>query len=181
MRQTDRVIADLVTATDSGRRIQTLLEVAVASAVVAFLIGFVLSQTDLYKARAQSLEAFGAWTPVRADLVEYRAQRGYWPTATSEVDAEALSSDQPGAIARTVELGEGGSLTVVFGDEQPVEGLKGRRLTFRPALFSADPGAPMIWFCGSYRLPRGFVASGRDLSDLAPAYLPSQCKDFPRS
>ncbi len=180
MSRIDQQIADLVTATDAEPRSRLVFEISVVTLVVLFLISFVIAQKAPISARFQSMEAFMIWMPARADLVAWRAERGQWPTSSEQIDTESLFPAHASGITRSVELGEGGTLTVVFGDEAPVEGLRGRRLSFRPAVPTADPGLPLFWFCGSRRLPEGFAPSGQDLSDVRPEYLSSSCKDFPR-
>jgi type IV pilus assembly protein PilA len=70
---------------------------------------------------------------------------------------------------------EGGALHVVFGN-QANGVIKGKTLTFRPAVVDAAPIVPVAWVCGHAATPDKMSAKGTNRTDVDAKYLPLNCR-----
>jgi type IV pilus assembly protein PilA len=70
---------------------------------------------------------------------------------------------------------EDGALHVVFGN-QANGALKGHTLSFRPAVVDSAPMVPIAWVCAQAPTPDKMSAKGTDRTDVAPKFLPLNCR-----
>ena len=68
-----------------------------------------------------------------------------------------------------------GTITIRFTTP---DSLRGRLLSLRPSISSSSR---VVWTCG-YHSPGGFdvpkAGADRDLTNIAPKYLPAECKKY---
>lgn len=84
-------------------------------------------------------------------------------------DADKIVSNHVKSV--TVEMG---AIHVVFGN-RAYGALRGKTLTFRPAVVEDAQVVPVAWVCGRARVPDMMRVLGTDKTDIAPGYLPSNC------
>ena len=69
----------------------------------------------------------------------------------------------------------GGAVHVVFGN-QANGAIKGKTLSFRPAVVDSAPMVPIAWVCGPAATPDKMSVKGVDRTDVAAKFLPINCR-----
>jgi Protein of unknown function (DUF2628)/Pilin (bacterial filament) len=146
-----------------------------ALAVLALLVvGGRLLQPSLSRNQASESYVRAAMeqtTTLRTAVVKSYLSRHVWPEDLKDLSpqGEVLLSRQDAENLR-IDLG---TITIRF---TTLDGLRGGLLSFRPSL--ASSGA-VVWTCG-YHTPAGVdvrkAGAGPDLTNIAPKYLPPECK-----
>ena len=147
----------------------------VAPAVLAFLVvAGSLLQSGLPQNQASQTYVRAAMeqtTTLRTAVVKSYLSRHVWPDDLPDLAQE-------GEVPRFLQDAENlridlGTITIRFTTQ---DGLRGGLVSFRPSLSST--GA-VVWTCG-YHTPAGLdvpkAAAGPDLTNIAPKYLPTECK-----
>lgn len=164
---------------DASQRLRSAIEFGAAVAVVTVLVALAVREFETYVIHSQVVEAFILSSTVRGEMVTFRAENGRWPSDAAELHNATLSQPSMlGSVVDHLELNDGGAISVVFGDDTPAVDLRRRRLTLRPLLVTAEPGAPISWVCASHRYPAGFTAGGIDETDIEVSRLPSACREY---
>jgi hypothetical protein len=147
----------------------------VAPAVLALLIvsGRLLpiSLSQDQESESYVRAAMERTTTLRTAVVKSYLSRHVWPDDLKDLAQEGeLPRFLPDAQNLRIDLG---TITIRF---TTMDGLRGRLLSLRPSLSST--GA-VIWTCG-YHSPAGVdvpkAGAGPDLTNIAPKYLPTECK-----
>lgn len=151
----------------------TLIELLVAVAVLAILVTLALPSFQGPMVRQQVVDS--------ATLINVgkNAVSGKW-SATQKLPADNADAGLPEAdklvgnyvTSMTVEAG---ALHVVFGN-QANGAIKGRTLTFRPAVVDSEPMVPVAWVCGQAPTPDKMSAKGSNRTDVDAKYLPLNCR-----
>ncbi|HEX8956532.1 MAG TPA: pilin, partial [Burkholderiaceae bacterium] len=68
-----------------------------------------------------------------------------------------------------------GAIDVTFS-ERAMPALRGKVLTYRPAVVPGEPLVPIAWVCGNASAPPKMVAQGANATNIDPTYLPNNCK-----
>jgi len=72
-------------------------------------------------------------------------------------------------------LVEGGAVHLTFGNH--ASGLlKGKVLTYRPAIVEDAPIVPVAWVCGYTSAPDKMTAKGENKTSVEEAYVPWNCR-----
>jgi hypothetical protein len=147
----------------------------VAPAVLAILVAagrllpISLSQNEASESYVRA--AVEQTTTLRTAVVKSYLNRHVWPE-----DLQDLAKE--GEVPRFLQDAKNlrvdlGTITIRFAT---LDGLRGRLVSFRPSFSSI--GA-VVWTCG-YHTPAGVdapsAAAGPDLTNIAPKYLPTECK-----
>ena len=151
----------------------TLLEVAVACAIVAVLAALAVPGMVNGIVRRQIVDAI----PL-ADIVK-SAIADRWATL------HALPSDNAGAglpaadkivnnYVRSVAI-VGGAIDITFGNNVH-KSIAGKVLTLRPAVVPDAPIVPVAWVCAKAPVPGGMTALGSDHTNLPVGVLPYNCQ-----
>ncbi|HEX6018011.1 MAG TPA: pilin [Burkholderiaceae bacterium] len=151
----------------------TLVELMVAVAVVAILATLALPSFQAPMVRQQVVDSAALIN------VAKNAVAGSW-SATHKLPADNAEAALPeadklvGNYVSSVRV-ESGAVHVVFGN-QANGAIKGRTLSFRPAVVDAAPMVPIAWVCGGAPVPGNMSAKGADRTDVAAKYLPLNCR-----
>jgi len=107
------------------------------------------------------------------------SQREVW-LATQTLPANNAAAGLPpddkivGNLVTSV-LVEGGAIHMTFGNR--ASGLlKGKILTFRPAIVEDAPIVPIAWICGYASAPDKMTAKGENKTNIDEAYVPWNCR-----
>ncbi len=68
-----------------------------------------------------------------------------------------------------------GAIHITFGNRVNAA-IKGKVLTFRPAVVADAPVVPITWLCGFATAPEKMTAMGANRTDVAKEYLPARCR-----
>jgi hypothetical protein len=147
----------------------------VALAVLALLVvaGRLLQPSFSQNQAAESYvrAAMEQTTTLRTGVVKSYLSRHVWPEDLQDLAQEGEVPRYP-QDAKNLRI-DLGTITIRF---TTLDGLRGGLVSFRPSLPST--GA-VVWTCG-YHTPAGVdvpkAAAGPDLTNIAPKYLPTECK-----
>lgn len=151
----------------------TLTELMVALAVVAILATLALPSLQAPFVRQQVVDSSTLINLAKA------AVSGKW-AATQKLPLDNAEAGLPeadklvGNYVSSVTI-EGGAVQVVFGN-QANGTIKGKTLTFRPAVVDSAPTVPIAWVCGAAPTPAKMSAKGLDRTDIAAKFLPINCR-----
>ena len=70
---------------------------------------------------------------------------------------------------------EGGAIHMTFGNRANGE-IKGKVVSFRPAVVEDSPVVPVAWICGFAPVPGNMTAKGANRTDVPARYLPHRCR-----
>jgi type IV pilus assembly protein PilA len=151
----------------------TLIEVMVVLAIVAVLALVAMPSIQDKLVRDQIVEAVKlANVAKEAVALVWRVKR----ELPSDNDAAGLSvADKIVSTWISSVAVEGGAIHLTFGN-QANGALKGRRLTFRPAVVDDAPVVPVSWVCAGGKTPEKMSAKGVDRTDVDARYLPLNCR-----
>jgi type IV pilus assembly protein PilA len=151
----------------------TLIELMIVLAIIVILALVAMPSMQDKLVRDQIVEASklaeiakmpiaGAWSATKT-LPSDNAAAGLPP-------ADKIVSNLVSSV-----LIEGGAIHLTFGN-QANAALKGRRLTFRPAVVDDAPVVPVSWVCAGGKTPEKMSAKGVDRTDVEARYLPLNCR-----
>jgi len=154
----------------------TLIEIVVVLAVIAILATLAIPSIQDRLVREQIVEAMKL-----ADIAKA-------PVSASWALAHALPSDNTAAglpvpdkivsnFVTSLSV-EGGAIHVVFGNRAN-SAIRGKTLTLRPAVVEDAPIVPVAWVCGHANAVDKMTAKGTDRTDVAPNFLPLNCRVVP--
>ena len=151
----------------------TLIELLVAVAVLAILATLALPSMQAPFVRQQVVDSSTLINVAKA------AVSGKW-TLEKKLPADNAEAGLPeadklvGNYVASVTV-EGGAVHVRFGN-QANGAIKGKTLSFRPAVVESAPMVPIAWVCGSAAIPDKMSAKGVDRTDVAAKFLPLNCR-----
>lgn len=70
---------------------------------------------------------------------------------------------------------ESGAVQVTFGNRANAN-IRGKTLSFRPAVIETSPLVPVAWVCGNAEAPVPMVVKGLNKTDIAVRFLPINCR-----
>jgi type IV pilus assembly protein PilA len=151
----------------------TLIELLVAIAVVAIVATLAMPSFQAPLVRQQIVDSAGLINVAKS------AVGARWSTAHA-LPADNAAAGLPeadkmvGNHVSSLRI-EDGAIHVVFGN-QANGSLKGRTLSFRPAVVDDAPVVPIAWVCAQAAVPDKMTAKGVDRTDLEAKYLPLNCR-----
>jgi type IV pilus assembly protein PilA len=151
----------------------TLIELLVAVAVLAILATLALPSFQGPMVRQQIVDSSSVINVGKNAVSAKWAATQKLPVDNADAalpDADKLVGNYVSSISV-----DGGALHVVFGNQ--VNGaIKGKTLTFRPAVVDGAPMEPVAWVCGHAATPDKMSAKGANRTDVDPKYLPLNCR-----
>jgi len=151
----------------------TLIELLVVIGIIAILMLLAVPTYQGKIARDQIVEA----APM-ADLARRPIAAAWAATQALPVNnAAAGLPPHDNIVSNLVSsvLVEGGAVHVTFGNH--ASGLlKGKILTFRPAIVEDAPIVPVAWVCGYASAPDKMTAKGENKTNIDEAYVPWNCR-----
>lgn len=151
----------------------TLIELMVAVAVMAILATLALPSVQVPFVRQQVVDSASLINMAKAGV------SGKWSLAQKLPmdNAEAGLPEADKLVGNYVDsvTVEGGAVHVRFGN-QANGAIKGKTLSFRPAVVDSAPTVPIAWVCGQAATPDKMSAKGVDRTDVAAKFLPMNCR-----
>jgi type IV pilus assembly protein PilA len=151
----------------------TLIELMVAVAVIAILATLALPSVQEPFVRQQVVDSAALINVAKG------AVSGKWST-TQKLPLDNAEAGLPeadklvGNYVAAVTI-DGGAVHVRFGN-QANGAIKGKTLTFRPAVVDSAPMVPIAWVCGPAPTPDKMSAKGVDRTDVPTKFLPVNCR-----
>jgi hypothetical protein len=163
--------ADALGALKSRTPVSWVAPVVLGLAVVGrSLLWYILPQDDQASA-SYVVDAMRQTATLRTAVVKSYLRRHDWPNDLQDLAQEGeVQMFLQDVKSLRIDLG---TITIRFGT---LDGIRGGLVSFRPSFSST--GA-VVWTCG-YHTPVGVdmpnLAAGPDLTNIAPRYLPTECK-----
>jgi type IV pilus assembly protein PilA len=151
----------------------TLIEMLAAVAVIAILALIAVPGFQDRIVRTQIVEA----VPL-ADVAKRPIAAAWAASAPLPADNAEAGLPPPEKIVSTLVSAvavEQGAVHVRFGN-QANGALRGRVLSFRPAVVEDAPVVPVSWICGHAPVPDKMSARGPDRTDVPRNFLPLNCR-----
>ena len=166
----------------------TLIELMIVVAIIGILAAIAIPAYQDYTIRAQVTEGMNLAGAVKAEISEFYAQNGAWPTAlvggAGTLGHAALEVPSGKYVSAVGVLN--GLITVTFsnaGGFQANQKINTLVLALRPRLSGAAGGnEDIVWVCGKNAGPTAVhdpaTASGDNVvaTTLLPKYLPANCR-----
>lgn len=168
----------------------TLIELMIVVAIIGILAAIAIPAYQDYTIRAQVTEGMNLAAAVKAEVAEFYAQNGAWPTnmGPGVGTLDHLATEIPsGKYVSSVAV-NAGTIVITFsnaGGFQSNAKINGLVLALRPRLSgaAATGNEDVVWVCGKNAGPTGqvhdpAVASADNVvtTTLGSKYLPANCR-----
>jgi type IV pilus assembly protein PilA len=151
----------------------TLIDLMVAVAVLAILAALALPSMQGPLVRQQVVDSSPLINVAKTAVANRWTAAGKLPADNADAGLPAPDK-MVGNYVSSITVTDG-ALHVVFGN-QANGALKGRTLTFRPAVVDGAAMVPVAWVCAGAPTPDKMSAKGVDRTDVEPKYLPINCR-----
>lgn len=151
----------------------TLIELMVVVAIIGILASVALPSYQVYVQRSEVVEAMSMASTIRENVTNYYVEQLDFPSDNSEAGIPQPNLLIGNRIAGVVV--EAGAIHVTMGNKAS-KPLKGKVLSFRPAVVTGSPKSPIAWLCGYDEPVTGMQAVGDNKTDLEKEYLPAACR-----
>ncbi len=150
----------------------TLIEIMVVVAIIAILAAMAVPSLYRTVIRQQITDSMALADLARNGVASFYRREGKMP-ADNEAAGAPPAKKIIGNYVTSVAVADG-AVTMTFGNSAYVS-IKGKQLTWRPAVVVDAPTVPIAWVCGGKKPPEGMTALGRDETTLPPNVLPGGC------
>jgi type IV pilus assembly protein PilA len=151
----------------------TLIELMIVVSLIGMLAAMALPNLQGRIVRQQVQEALGFVEFAREAVQVFYAKTHRMPRNNAEAGMPPPDSIV-GNYVGSVEV-VNGAINVKFGS-RVARNVEGRWLSVRPGIVAQYTQIPISWSCGNARLIPGLTYMGENRTDLAPEFLPIDCR-----
>ncbi len=151
----------------------TLIELMIVVAIIGILAAIAIPAYQDYTIRAQVTEGLNLASDVKASIADFRANRGTWPTAGTDIGI-ANPTDKSGKYVESITVQATGRVDILFGKQANAANLSTFVLTISPGL---NANGDLVWVCGTRAAPTGLaVAPPANATTVKDKYMPNDCR-----
>ena len=152
----------------------TIIEMVIVIAVIAILAMMMAPSFFDRTVRVQVQDGMSLANLAKSSVSAYYALKGELPVDNAEAGAPPKEKIV-GNYVTGVEI-INGMVTVTFGNSVNAS-IRGKRLSFRPAIVKEAPTVPVAWLCNNAAVPNGMTASAANQTDIPAKWLPLECRN----
>jgi type IV pilus assembly protein PilA len=151
----------------------TLIELMIVVAIIGILAAIAIPAYQDYTIRAQVTEGLNLASDVKAQIADFRANRGAWPADEQDIGI-AVNTDKSGKYVQSIDVQATGRVDITFGRQANAANLAGQVLTLSPGL---NANGDLVWVCGTRVAPTGLaVAPAAHATTVLDRYMPNDCR-----
>lgn len=153
----------------------TLIELMIVVAIIGILGSMALPTYQSQVIKAQISEAVEIANSLKKTINSYYQKSHTFPIDNVQAGLPK-STYLIGNYVTEVEI-VNGSIHVHLGNRINAH-VKGKVLTFRPAVVENSPNSPMAWLCGDAQAVPGMKAVGANKTNVPAVYLEMECRKW---
>jgi len=150
----------------------TLIELMIVVSIIGVLAAVALPAYQIYVLRSHVAEPLTYAGNIRQPITQFYVDNLEFPKNNKQARLPAPDKLISNKISGVEVIN--GAFHILLGNNVP-KPLRGKYLTFRPAVVEGSPISPISWLCGYTEPVKGMAAVGENKTDIEEMYLPSEC------